>query len=395
MLIIIIFNRREGLGMYLRKLNISKLMEKKSFFLFGARSTGKSTLIAMQLPSAKVYDLLDAEVYSRLLKRPKILEEENQDPSQIIVIDEIQKIPHLLDEVHRLIQGKNLRFLLTGSSARKLKHGGANLLAGRAWVAALYPLSFIEIPEFDLLRYLNRGGLPHVYGSEDAQEELRSYVGTYLREEIQAEAAVRQISAFSEFLDLVALSNGQEINYESFASDCQVSPSTLKNYLQVLEDTLIGFRLPGYTKTVKRKAISRAKHYLFDIGVTNSLCRRGHIAERTELFGDAFEHFIILEVRAFLSYTRNVKTMSYWRSTSKFEVDIIIEDEIAIEIKATNLVSNKHLKGLRALQEEGIHRRYIVVSTDPSLRKTAENIEIYPWKLFLQQLWGGEIIFPG
>ena len=259
--------------MYSRKLNLLKLLEKKSFFLFGARSTGKTTLIDLQLPGAKIYDLLDAEVFSKLLKRPKLIEEESTGPETVIVIDEIQKMPRLLDEVHRLIQKKQLRFLLTGSSARKLKHGGANLLAGRAWVASLFPLVSAEIPDFDLVTYLNRGGLPQIYGSSDFEEELRSYINVYLKEEINAEAVVRQVAAFSEFLDLIALSNGQEINYESFASDCQVSPGTLKNYIQILEDTLLGFRIPGYTKTRKRKAITRSKHYLFDIGVTNALCQ--------------------------------------------------------------------------------------------------------------------------
>lgn len=378
--------------MYIRKINLPELLKKKSFFLFGARSTGKSTLIGLQLANAKVYDLLDSEIYKNLIKRPKIIEEENSNPAQIIVIDEIQKMPTLLDEVQRLIQKKNLRFLLTGSSARKLKHGGANLLGGRAWVASLFPLSFAEIENFDLLTYLNTGGLPHIYGSPDANEELCSYVSTYLREEIQAEAAVRQVAAFAEFLDLVAISNGQEINYESFAADCQVSAGTLKNYFQIIDDTLLGFRLPGYTKTRKRKAISRSKHYLFDIGVTNALCQRGYITERTELFGHALEHFIVLEVRSYLSYTRNTTPITYWRSTSMLEVDLVIGDAIAIEIKATSLVSDKHFKGLKALQEEGIHKRYIVVSTDPNWRKTENGIEVFPWRLFLQQLWQGEII---
>ncbi len=378
--------------MYIRTLKLSEILKKKSHFLFGARSTGKSTLIEMQLPNAKVYDLLDAEVYRKLLVRPKIIEEENLDMNEIVVIDEIQKLPTLLDEVQRLIQKKNMRFLLTGSSARKLKHGGANLLGGRAWIASLFPLSFVEIDNFDLMVYLNQGGLPHVYTSPYAKEELSAYISTYLQEEIQAEAKLQQVAAFAEFLDLAALSNGQEINYESFAADCQVSTGTLKKYFQILEDTLLGFRLPGYTKTRRRKAISRSKHYLFDIGVTNALCRRGEIIERTELFGNAFEHFIILEIRAYLSYTQNNNPMAYWRSTSKMEVDILIGDEVAIEIKGTNLVSDKHLKGLRALQEEKIHKRYIIVSTDSNLRTTEDRIEIFPWKDFLKNLWDSKII---
>lgn len=380
--------------MYQRLLNIGHLLKKKSFFLFGPRSTGKTTLITTQLPQATVYDLLDADVFRRLLQRPSLIEEENRDAHQPIIIDEIQKLPQLLDEVHRLIFRKNLRFLLTGSSARKLKKGGVNLLAGRAWQAELFPLTSQEIPHFNLLTYLNDGGLPHIYGNEDSQEELNSYVSTYLYEEIQAEAATRNISAFSEFLDLIALTNGCEINFESLASDCQVSPSTIKNYLAIIEDTLLGFTIPGYTKTKKRKSISRSKFFLFDIGVTNHLCHRSTIKEKSELFGYAFEHFIALELRAFLSYHRLFKKLSYWRTSSQIEVDFIIGDEIAIEVKASNLVQDKHLHGLRMLKEENIKTltRYIVVSCDSKKRVTLDGVEIFPWEAFLEALWNKQII---
>ena len=344
------------------------------------------------LPTARVYDLLDAEVFRRLLRRPRIIEEELGEPGQIVVIDEIQKLPPLLDEVHRLIQKRGTRFLLTGSSARKLKRGGANLLAGRSWEARLFPLVSQEIPDFDLLKFLNQGGLPQVYGTPDFREELRSYVDTYLREEVQAEAVTRNIRAFAEFLDVIALSNAQEISLESLASDCQVSPGTIKNYLQVLEDTSLGFSLKGFTKTRKRKAIARSKHFLFDLGVTNQLCRRGEIQERSEMFGVAFEHFIILEVRAYLSYFRKEIDLFYWRSTSQFEVDLVLGREAAIEIKGTSLVQDKHLKGLLALKEEGLHKRYLVVSLDPHRRRTNDGIEILPWQEFLAQLWNQDLL---
>jgi len=197
--------------------------------------------------------------------------EENKNRQRIIAIDEIQKLPTLLDEVHRLISKFDMKFILTGSSARKLKRGSANLLAGRAWRADLFALTSNEIPKFNLLTYLNCGGLPHIYGKKYAAEELNSYVSTYLREEIQSEALTRNLESFSEFLDAIAMSNGEEINFESLASDCGVSPGTLKNYIGILEDTLIGFTLSSYTKTKKRKAISRGKHYLFDLGVVNVL----------------------------------------------------------------------------------------------------------------------------
>ena len=378
---------------YKRNLNLKNLLRYKSFFLFGPRSTGKTTLIKETLKNVKVYDLLDLRTYTKLLKRPQLLEEENENKkNQIIVIDEIQKQTQLLDEVQRLIQAKNYRFLLTGSSARKLKKGQSNLLAGRAWQAHLFPLSWVEIEKFDLIKYLNRGGLPMVYESHQYEEELSAYVSLYLREEIQNEALTRNIQAFYEFLDLIALSNAGEINYESFSSDLQVSPSTLKNYIEILNDTLLGFFLPGWTKTKKRKALSRSKYYLFDIGVTNTLCQRGVIKKNSELFGKAFEHFIILEMRAYLSYLRKNLSMSYWRSSSHFEVDLIVGDKVAIEIKSQSLVQDKHLKGLRKLKEEQLIEKYIVVSLDEEERITKDKIHIMPWEVFLNKLWSEKIV---
>ena len=380
--------------MYKRAINLPKLLKLKSFFLFGPRSTGKSTLIREHLPQAMVYDLLDYEIYNKLLKHPKTIEEEVEaldSRPEVIVIDEVQKLPHLLDEVHRLIEQKNYKFLLTGSSARKLKHGGANLLAGRAWQSNLFSLTSKEITDFDLIKYLNIGGLPQVYTSSYPNEELKSYVNTYLREEVQAEALTRNIQAFAEFLDAIALSNAEEINYEGLARDCQISPSTLKNYIQILEDTLIGFKLEAYTKTKKRKAITRSKHYLFDIGITNRLCNRGEIKPKSELFGKAFEHFIILELRAYLSYFRKDEKLSYWRSTSQFEVDAIIGNKLAIEIKATSSVNDSHLKGLRALMEENQIKSFVVVSLDKQKRKTDDGIIIWPWKEFLSSLWNDQV----
>jgi predicted AAA+ superfamily ATPase len=291
-----------------------------------------------------------------------------------------------------LIEAQNLTFLLTGSSARKLKRGSANLLAGRAWWADLFPLTSNEIPDFNLMAYLNRGGLPAVYPSDDYVEELWAYTALYLKEEIQNEALTRKVAQFSEFLDLMALSNGQEISYQSIAGDCGVSPNSIKNYIQILEDTLVAFQLKAFTKTRKRKAISRSKLYFFDVGVTNSLAKRGEIMAGSELFGKAFEHFILLEVRAFLSYTRKNIRMYYWRSTSQFEVDLILDDQWGVEIKSAASIKDKHLKGIRALKEEGNIQNFAAVSCDRYERRTQDNITIFPWKLFLEKLWNGDFI---
>lgn len=377
-----------------RFLQLKPLLAKKSFFLFGPRATGKTTLIKHQFPEARIYDLLDSLTFSRLLKNPGLLEEENGDnaPASPVIIDEIQKLPLLLDEVHRLIEKRGWKFLLTGSSARKLKRGAANLLAGRAWMAHLFPLTFHELPGFDLIGYLNSGGLPAVHFSNDPREELASYVALYLKEEIQAESLTRNLPAFSSFLDAVALSNGEEINMESFSGDCGVSPITVKNYIQILEDTLIGFSLPGFRKTKKRKAITRIKHYLFDVGVVNHLCQRGPIQEKSELFGKAMEQFIIQEIRAYLDYQRMALPMYYWRSTSQFEVDLLVGQKMALEVKGASLVQEKHLKGIRALKEEGLIEKYMVVSMDEEERRTSDGIMIYPWRKFLEKLWSSRIL---
>lgn len=376
--------------MYQRILDLKQLLKKKSFFLFGPRGTGKTTLVKHTLENATVIDLLEIKTYREYLKNPSILSE--QQTKSLVVIDEVQKLPEILDEVHRLIEMGSSTFLLTGSSARKLKRGGANLLAGRAWWAELFPLTSREIPEFDLLTYLNRGGLPSIYPSDDYAEELKAYAALYLKEEVQSEALTRKVAQFSEFLDLMALRNGEEISYQSMAGDCGVSPNSIKNYIQILEDTLLAFQLQAYTKTRRRKAISRSRLYLFDIGVTNCLANRGEIMAASELFGKAFEHFIVLEVRAFLSYARKNVNMYYWRSTSQFEVDLILGDRWAIEIKGATAVADKHLKGIRALKEEGIIRHFAVVSLDQYERRTMDSIMIFPWKIFLKKLWDGELI---
>lgn len=377
--------------MYHRTLNLHELLQKRSYFLLGPRGTGKSTLIEQTLPGAMVYDLLDASVFQRLLRDPTLISQETT-PDTLVVIDEVQKLPELLDEVHRLIVKRKQRFLLTGSSARKLRKGGANLLAGRAFQAWLLPLTSQEIPDFDLLSYLNTTGLPEFYGQQDAKEYLKAYVGTYLQEEIKAEAFTRNLSGFIRFLEVVALCNGEEINYANISSDCGVAVRTVESYFGILNDTLIGFSVQPFLSTTKRKAITRAKYFIFDVGVVSSLTQRGRVEFKSELFGRLFEHFIALELRAYLSYRRIDLPLQYWRSTSHFEVDFIIGNKLAIEIKGTDLVTDKHLKGLRALKEEGLIQTYGVVSLDPHDRMTANGIFIWSWMSFLQKLWSGQFI---
>jgi predicted AAA+ superfamily ATPase len=381
---------KESPTMYRRLLNLNSLLKKRSYFLFGPRGVGKSTLISETLPEARIYDLLDASEFQRLLKDPTLISQETTADT-LVVIDEIQKLPILLDEVHRLIVKRKQTFLLTGSSARKLRKGGVNLLAGRAWQASLLPLTSQEIPKFDLLTYLNTTGLPEFYGEEDVHEYLKAYVGTYLQEEIKAEALTRNLSGFVRFLEVVALCNGEEINYANISSDCGVPARTLEAYFGILNDTLIGFSVSPFMATTKRKAITRSKYFLFDIGVVNTLAKRGKIESGSELFGRAFEHFIALELRAFIAYRNIDLPLQYWRSTSDFEVDFILGNKLAIEVKGTDLVKDKHLKGIRALKEEGLFETYGVISLDSRERMTEDGIHIWPWKKFLNKLWQGEL----
>lgn len=377
-----------------RILNLPDLLSKKSHFLFGPRATGKSYLIRQQFDKdILVINLLKSDVYRQLSVNPENLESMVRANSRqdIVVIDEVQLIPELLNEVHRLIEEEKIKFLLTGSSARKLKRGGANLLAGRAREAKLFPLTYREIKNFDLKKYLHFGGLPYVYLSDEPIEDLHDYVDTYLQEEIKAESVVLKLQAFSRFLETSAITSGCMLNFASLSSDVGISATTIREYYTILEDTFIGFFLPAYAKTKKRKPVSTAKFYYFDIGVRNILAGVHSVPENTDAFGQLFEHFIALELRAYLSYHKIRKPLRYWQSKHGQEVDFIIGDDIAIEVKSSRNIQDKHLKGLKVFSEENICSQYFVVSQD-KINKKKNNINIIYWKDFLKKLWQGELL---
>lgn len=380
-----------------RILNLKALLEKKSLFLLGPRATGKSFLVQQQLANkAIVLNLLNSELYFRLASHPFELEAiitAQMDPKapQFIVIDEIQKIPDLLNEVHRLIESQHWCFLLTGSSARKLKRGHANLLAGRARIAHLYPLVYSEIPDFNLERYLRYGGLPFVYQSTEPDEDLYAYIQTYLYEEIQAESIVRKLPQFSRFLHTAALSNGQLLNFAKLSSDAGGPASTIREYYTILEDTLLGFMLHPFTKTKKRKAIATAKFYLFDTGITHALAQTKTFDRNSDLYGKSFEHWMGMELTSYLSYRRINDVLFFWRSKHQHEVDFIIDDQIAIETKATKQIASHDLKNLKVLQEEKIFKDYYLVSHDP-IEQKQDGIYCIYWKHFIEKLWAGEVI---
>lgn len=385
--------------MYKRILNLP-LSTSETCFLWGPRQTGKSTLLKTIYPDAQRYDLLLSDQYQRLLLQPSLIREEclaidlkGENQISPIIVDEVQKIPILLDEIHWLIENRKLRFILCGSSARKVKRGRGNLLGGRAVRYELQPLVYPEIPDFSLERALNAGLLPRHYQSKSPQQLLQAYVGDYLKEEIAAEALTRNIPAFSRFLQIAALTNGELTNYNNIASECGVSAPTVKEYFNILEDTLIGRMLPAFRKRAKRRLIGAPKFFFFDIGIVAHLTRRGKVEPGSELFGRAFEHLIYMELNAHSGYSEINYPIAYWKTASGFEVDFVLGDhEIAIEIKGTDMVTNKHMKGIRAFKEEYHARSYIVVSMDTNPRRTEDGVEILPWHVFLDRLWDNDII---
>ena len=309
-----------------------------------------------------------------------------------VIIDEVQKIPALIDEVHWLIENKGMRFILCGSSPRKLKRSGGNLLGGRAIRYQLFPLAYPEVPEFDLLRALNNGLLPRHYSSSYPRALLDSYIGDYLKEEITAESLIRNISGFSRFLEIAAFSNGNIINYNNIARECGVKAPSVKEYFNILIDTLIGYFVQPYRKRPKRRVILAPKFYFFDVGIVNKLLNRNKILPRSELFGSAFEHFIFQQLIAHSHYSGSHYQVTYWRTASQYEVDFILGDhEVAVEVKGTSFASAHLLTGLKAIAEEYKFSKLLLVSLDSAPRKIG-NITVLPYEIFLQKLWSGKII---
>lgn len=371
-----------------RLLNLERLLEKKSHFLLGPRQTGKSFLIAQSLKGSRVYDLLDTSVYLGLSQRPQRLAEELTPKDRIVVIDEIQRLPVLLNEVHRLIEQRGVRFLLTGSSARKLRQGGVNLLGGRARTKYLHPLTYRELGDhFDLEQFIARGGLPSIYFSDDPPADLEAYAGSYLQQEIVAEGATRNIAAFSRFLKVAAFCNATIVNFTNVATDAQVPRTTVYEYFEILKDTLILYELPAWRETKKRKPLASSKYYFFDIGVVAALQGRRY-RRGTPEFGEAVETYVMHELKSYADYVSG-EPLAFWKSKSGFEVDFILGDHTAIEVKGRENVSSNDLKSLVALSEERKLKRYLCVSLETRKRQVGA-VTILPVKEFLTNLWDGE-----
>ena len=370
-----------------RMVDFNDLLGRKSHFLFGPRQTGKTFLIRHTLKDCRIYDLLDSSIYLSLSRNPGRIAEELRPEDRVVVIDEIQRIPELLNEVHRLIEERGVRFLLTGSSARKLRRGEVNLLGGRARTKHLHPLTYRELGEaFDLFRAIGRGLLPSIYFSEDPEADLDAYAGSYLQQEIVAEGFARNIPAFSRFLRVAALCNGTIVNFTNVSNDAQVPRTTVYEYFEILKDTLMLHELPAWRKSKKRKPLASSKYYFFDIGVVSALQGR-EFRPGTPEFGEAFETYIFHELVCYRDYTGG-DALSYWRSTSGFEVDFVIGDHTAIEVKAKENLSPAELKSLRALAEEKKLKRFLCVSLEPRRRKIGV-VTVLPYEDFLQELWRG------
>ena len=378
--------------MYSRYLQLNKETES-SIFLFGARQTGKSTILRKEFPKSVFIDLLDSELRMRFKRRPSLLYEmlKDKESNTIVVIDEIPEVPELLNEVHRLISEKDIIFVLCGSSARKLKRKGYNTLGGRAYQCYFYPLTSNEITDFDLDRALTYGLLPTHYLAKNPKRLLAAYVDVYLKEEIQEEALARNLTGFHRFLEIAALTNGEIVNYANIASECGVSAQTIKSYFGILEDTLVGYMIPAYTKVIKRRLVQAPRFYFFDVGLTNHLLHRDALVRGTPEYGHAFEHFIIMELIAYIGYNHKEEQLSYWRTHTGVEVDVVIGNaKLAIEIKSADEIAKRHMKGLKSFGDDYPDCRKIIVSLDRINRKE-DDIELIYVHDFLKMLWNDEL----
>jgi uncharacterized protein len=362
----------------------------KSAFLWGPRKVGKTYWISHNLPGVEIIDLLKTDVWAEYISRPSLLRERYMNYKGLIIIDEVQKIPSLLDEVHWLIENKPLSFLLTGSSARKLRRGHANLLGGRAWRRIMAPLSYMEVTDFSLERTMISGMLPSHYLSSDPFEDLRSYVADYLKEEVISEALTQNIPAFNEFLRVAAITSSELINYVNIARETGVSHKTVRTYFDILEDTYLGFRIPPWKKSGKRRMIITEKFYLFDVGVANYLARHQPKIGSME-FGKSFEHYILMELKAYQAYRTPDRPIFFWRTSTGREVDFILGDkELALEIKGSSRIHEGDISSLNALLEDGPVKKCCIVCLEKQPRQLTNKIESIPWNIFLERLWNGE-----
>jgi len=378
------------------------LPKGQSAFLWGARKTGKSTYLKHHFHDSVLYDLLKSDEYIRLLKEPhrfrlEVLDRSEEELAKPIIIDEVQKVPQLLDEVHWLIENSSAYFILCGSSVRKLKREGVNLLGGRAWRYEFYPLVTPEIPNFDLLHALNYGMVPSHYLAKNWRKSIKAYISDYLTEEIKAEGLARNLRSFAEFLDVSAFSNGELLNYSNIARECAIDAKTVKEYYQILVDTLLGYTiLPYKNKRAREDLIATPKFYFFDIGLVNGLTKRTIGQLKGPDAGAALEHFILMELIAYRGINELDFNITFFRTQSGLEVDFILgQAEVAIEVKISDTIKSSHIRGLTEFTEQYKPKKSLVVNVDKTSRRFTEKdaqFRILSWEIFLEELWAGKII---
>jgi uncharacterized protein len=366
-------------------------------FLWGPRQTGKTTLLKARYPDAYRIDLLQTDNLMRFLREPFRLREEVRAlaPDRLVVIDEIQKAPALLDEVHYLIQEEDRRFVLCGSSARKIRRSHANLLGGRAQRCELLGLSAKEIgPGFSLERMLNAGPLPSHYLNDSPEENLRAYVDLYLKEEILDEGLTRNLPVFSEFLRSAAIGDAEVTNFSNIARECAVASTTVRGYYEILEDTLVGALVPAFSRRPKRRVTHAPKFYFRDVGIVNHLSRRAPVRQGSEAFGKAFENWVFHELSTHSRYSRIGYDVRYWRLSSGIEVDFILGDaEVAIEVKGTPRVHPRDTRHLLEFKKEHPEvRRLLLVCLESQMRITDDGVQILPYRDFIEALWSGSLL---
>jgi len=376
-----------------------KLPKGQSAFLWGPRKTGKTSYLKEHFPDSLYYDFLKTDLFFELSKNPslfreRLLAKEEKNLTKPIILDEVQKIPQILDEIHWLIENKDLSFILCGSSARKLKRGHANLLGGRAWRYQLFPFVSAELKDMNLLRALNQGMVPsHYLDGKNYKKSLIAYVQDYLKEEVFNEGLVRNIPAFSRFFDAIGYSHGELTNYSNIARDCGVDAKTVREYYQILVDTLLAIRIEPFKKRQSRNVIiSAPKYYLFDVGVSGILTKRNLEDIKGEEFGKAFEHLILMEINAYRSYSESDFDINFWRTKSGLEVDFVLgKGEAAIEVKGLSRVDSRDLKSLKAFIEEYSPKKAVLVCNEKEKRVSGK-IQIMPWRDFLSELWAGNVL---
>ena len=380
-----------------RALDIEDLLEESSLFLFGPRMTGKTSYIENELQKKAIVSItfLDGDTLDAFQRNPVLLRSMLGGRTEgFVIVDEVQLFPPVLLDIQHIMTHSNIQFLLTGSSARKLKKSGSNLLGGRAGIVSMHPFVWKEIRDRnpDLDSIFATGMLPKAFISKSYQIQLRNYVRGYLDNEIAAEGERRDLSVFSSFLSFAASENTELMNFSNVSRDIGMSADTIKEWYQILVDTFIGYYLRPYRKGSKRIPVNTSKFYFFDIGVARTVARMPVPSETMTEYGKMFENYIFMELKAYIDYGMTDDELYFWRTREGYEVDFVIENKVAIEVKTSKNITGKELKGLREFMKENAVNDYIIVCRELFERTTDDGIRIMPWKLFLDSLWNGSII---